>query len=114
MSDKINLNTAAPKDLTQLPGIAKNIAYNIVNHRDRHGFFTHWQELAEVKDFPLEALPRIKERATIDPPPDIRPEDFTNPRHIKPSQIEEVAKKPRGYTKAIRATRRQDRIKPSA
>jgi hypothetical protein len=85
-----------------------------VNHRDRHGFFTHWEELAEVKDFPADALVRIKERASIGPPSGIRPEDFTNPRHIKPGHIEAVAKKPRGYTKAIRATRRQDRVKPSA
>ena len=45
MPAKINVNTASPKELTQLPGIAKNMAYRIVNHRDRHGFFTHWEEL---------------------------------------------------------------------
>lgn len=114
MSDKINLNTASTKELTQLPGVAKNIAYNIVNHRERHGFFTNWEELGEVKEFPIEALERVKERAIIAPPPDIRPQDFTGPRRIKPGHIAEVAKQPKGYTKAIRTTRRQDRIKPSA
>jgi competence ComEA-like helix-hairpin-helix protein len=62
-SCKISINTASTKELTQLPGIAKNLAYRIVNHRNRHGFFTHWEELIEVKEFPAEALDRIKQRA---------------------------------------------------
>jgi competence ComEA-like helix-hairpin-helix protein len=62
-SSKISINTASTKELTQLPGIAKNLAYRIVNHRNRHGFFTHWEELIEVKEFPAEALDRIKQRA---------------------------------------------------
>lgn len=51
MADLININTANAKRLTQLPGIAKNVAYRIVNHRKRHGYFTHWEELLEVKRF---------------------------------------------------------------
>jgi competence ComEA-like helix-hairpin-helix protein len=62
-SSKISINTASTKELTQLPGIAKNLAYRIANHRNRHGFFTHWEELIEVKEFPAEALDRIKQRA---------------------------------------------------
>jgi DNA uptake protein ComE-like DNA-binding protein len=38
-SEKININAASPKQLTQLPGIAKNLASRIVNHRKRHGYF---------------------------------------------------------------------------
>src|ERR1700758_5623627 len=63
---KININTAGTKQLTQLPGIAKNVVYRIVNHRSRHGFFTHWTELLEVKEFPADALDRIKQRATLE------------------------------------------------
>jgi len=63
MSDVININTASTKELTQLPGIAKNVAYNIVNHRKRHGYFTDWKELLEVKDFPERALDRRRPRA---------------------------------------------------
>ena len=111
MPDKININTAKPKDLTQLPGIAKNLAYRIVSHRARHGFFTHWEELAEVKEFPIEDLERIKERATLDRPPDIDPGEFTGPRRVKPVHVEAEKKKPKGYTKDIRSTRRQDRMK---
>ena len=113
MPTLININTATTKDLTQLPGIAKNVAYRIVNHRKRHGYFTHWEELLEVKEFPAESLEQLKTRATIDPPEGILKEEF-GPRRIKPSQIERATKKPKGYTKAIRATRSPDRLKRSA
>ena len=113
MPEKINLNTASTKDLTQLPGIAKNIAYRIVRHRSRHGLFTQWQELLEVKEFPAAALDRIKERATLDPPPDIKPMDFVGSRRVKPSHIAEVTKQTQGYTKKSRSTKRQERLRPS-
>jgi competence ComEA-like helix-hairpin-helix protein len=113
MTTTMNINTATVKELTQLPGIAKNLAYRIVNHRNRHGYFTHWEELLEVKEFPADALDQIKQRANISPPPGILKEEF-GPRRIKPGQIEKVSKKPKGYTKAIRATRNSDRLKPSA
>src|SRR5207248_5188310 len=109
----ININTATAKELTPLPGIAKNLAYRIVNHRNRHGYFTHWQELLEVKEFPAGALDKIKTRANILPPAGILKEEF-GPRRVKTAQIERVRKKPKGYTKAIRATRSSDRFKRSA
>lgn len=101
MISTININTATVKELTQLPGIAKNLAYRIVNHRNRHGYFTHWEELAEVKDFPADALDRIKKRANISPPAGILKEEF-GPRRIKAGHVERERKKPKGYTKAIR------------
>jgi DNA uptake protein ComE-like DNA-binding protein len=66
---KISLNTATPKQLTQLPGIAKDTAYRLVNHRKRHGFFTHWEELAEVREFPVDKIDEIKKSATLKCPP---------------------------------------------
>ena|SRR5438876_11281775 len=113
MKATINLNTAPAKDLTQLPGVSKNVAYNIVNHRKRHGYFTHWEELLEVKDFPEDVLEDLKERATLLPIEGVRPEEF-GPRRIKPTQIARTAKKPKGYTKAIRSTRTPNRLKRSA
>ena len=110
MADIINLNTASAKELTQLPGVAKNVAYNIVSHRKRHGYFTHWEELLEVKEFPPEALERLKERATLLPIEGVRPEEF-GPRRLKPEHLAREAKKPRGYSKAIRTTRNADRMK---
>ncbi len=110
MADIINLNTASAKELTQLPGVAKNTAYNIVSHRKRHGYFTHWEELLEVKGFRAEALDRLKERATLLPIEGVRPEEF-GPRRIKPEHLEREAKRSRGYSKAIRTTRSPDRMK---
>lgn len=113
MAGEININTATAKELTQLPGVAKNIAYRIVSHRKRHGYFTHWEELLEVKDFPEAALSKIKQRANLLPPAGVLPEEF-GPRRLKKGHIEREAKKPKGYTKAIRSTRSSDRMKRSA
>jgi competence ComEA-like helix-hairpin-helix protein len=109
----INLNTASAKELTQLPGVGKNVAYKIVNRRRRHGYFTHWEELLEVKEFPERALDELKKRATLLPIEGIRPEEF-GPRRIKPEHLQREAKKPKGYTKALRSTRSSDRLKRSA
>jgi hypothetical protein len=81
-----------------------------VSHRKRHGYFTHWEELLEVKEFPAGALDRLKERATLLPIEGVRPEEF-GPRRLKPEHLQREAKKPRGYTKAIRTTRSSDRMK---
>jgi competence ComEA-like helix-hairpin-helix protein len=113
MLTPININIATAKELTQLPGIAKNLAYRIVAHRRRHGYFTHWEELIEVKEFPGDSLDEIRQRATIDPPQGILKEEF-GPRRMKASHLEKAAKKPKGYTKAIRTTRSSDRLKRSA
>ncbi|PYV79730.1 MAG: hypothetical protein DMG93_20305 [Acidobacteria bacterium] len=113
MAEPINLNTANPKELTQLPGIAKNVAYNIASHRKRHGYFTHWEELLQVKEFPDKALAQIKKRARLLPIEGVRPEEF-GPRRIRKQHLDRAAKKPKGYTKAIRSTRSSDRLKRSA
>jgi competence ComEA-like helix-hairpin-helix protein len=113
MPTLINLNTASAKELTQLPGIAKNLAYRIVSHRQRHGYFTHWEELLEVREFPEDALGDIKKRASLLPIAGVLKEEF-GPRRLKAKHLERTAKKPKGYTKAVRATRAQDRLKRSA
>src|SRR5581483_3606507 len=110
MTALINLNTASTKQLTQLPGIAKNLAYRIVNHRSRHGYFTHWEELLEVKEFPEHALAEIKKLANILPLEGILKEEFV-PRRVKAQHLLKAARKPSGYTKAIRSTRSPDRLK---
>lgn len=103
---KIDINTAPAKHLTQLSGIGKNIAYNIVNYRERHGWFTHWEELKEVKQFPADRLPEIAAVATLSCPD----ENCSGPRHLRPHLVK-TGKKPAGYTKAIRSTRSSDRLK---
>src|SRR5207248_3094813 len=113
MPDRININNAPTKVLTQLPGIAKNVAYNIANHRKRHGYFTHWEELLEVKEFPRDALPKIKAPSALFPVEGVRAVGLGQ-RRLKSAHLEKAAKKPKGYTKAIRATRSTDRLKKSA
>src|SRR5437868_6123195 len=87
----ININTAGTKELTQLPGIAKNMAYRIVSHRSRHGWFVHWGELAEVKEFPVHKLDAIKQRATLDMPDH---ETASSPRRLTPDHLARDGKKP--------------------
>lgn len=103
---RIDINSAGVGELTQLPGIAKNMAYNIVNHRQRRGLFTTWEELAEVKNFPAEKLDLIKMRAALK----CEDEGFRPPRHIRPNHLERAHHKTAGYTKAMRATRRPARM----
>ena len=108
MTKEIDINTATTRELTQLPGIAKNIAYKIVNHRERHGVFTSWEELKEVKGFPVERLEEIKLRAKLTCPDK---EGCAPPRHVNTTHLEKVRKKPAGYTRAMRSTRRPEKLK---
>ena len=97
---KIDLNSAPVTQLTQLPGISKTLAYRIVNHRQRHGEMTSWEELKEIKDFPAERLAEIQTRATLAcSEPGCAP-----PRHLE-THLEEVRKHPSGFTRKLRATR---------
>src|SRR5207302_7088088 len=89
MAKAVDLNTAGVSELTQLPGVAKNLAYNIVNHRKRHGFFTGWEELTEVKEFPSDRLDEIKARAVLSSPDG--PDAAAPPRHPE-SHLEEEKK----------------------
>lgn len=101
--EKIDINTAVAGELTQLPGIAVNTARAIINHRQRHGFFSTVDELAAVKNFPVERLPEIRERVIL-----TQLEGSAPPRHLR-THILEIQKKTSGYTKALRSTRGKDR-----
>jgi hypothetical protein len=107
MAEKIDINSAPVKDLTQLPGVSKTMAYRIVNHRARHGLFTAWEELLEVKEFPPDRLEALKERALLGGP---QGEDMTPPRHLGRRQIEAVARKGKGQTHKLDTTRRPQRV----
>src|SRR5262249_40361944 len=103
--NRIDINSARVGELTQLPGIAKNTAYKIINHRQRHGLFTYWEELAEEKGFPTEKLGEIQSLAQLGLPADVRPR-----RSVKRAHLERVQKKTRGYTRAMRAERRPAKV----
>jgi hypothetical protein len=110
MADRIDLNTAPPKLMTQLPGISKDLAYRIAEHRARHGWFTAWQELLAVKGFPAKRLDEIKARAILSCPED-RPgqtqTECTPPRHLNAEKIQKH--RDTGYTRKLRSTRGKDR-----
>ncbi|HZR33043.1 MAG TPA: helix-hairpin-helix domain-containing protein [Terriglobales bacterium] len=112
MPTTIDINSATVGLLTQLPGIAKNMAYKIVNHRQRHGLFTSWDEMKEIKGFPTERLPEIKSRATLICPKGEGP--CAPPRHADTSHLEKVEKKPAGYTRKLRNTRSPDKLRQRA
>jgi competence ComEA-like helix-hairpin-helix protein len=99
--DKIDINTAPAQILTQLPGIGIDLAYYIVNHRERHGWFTAWEELLGVKDFPENKLEAIKERAILSCPED-RPGQqqtaCTPPRHLNQDKILDQRNSPQANT----------------
>jgi hypothetical protein len=88
--DKIDINTSPANVLTQLPGISIDLASNIVNHRERHGWFTAWEELLAVKNFPDNKLEAIKGRAMLSCPEDRvgqKVSDCTPPRHLNKVKV---------------------------
>jgi hypothetical protein len=107
---RIDINTARVGELTQLPGIAKNTAYNIVNHRQRHGLFTAWEELMAVKDFPAEKMSEIKMRASLSLPEGAG----SAGRAVKAAHLDRLRKQPAGYTKAARSGRRPGKMHDSS
>ena len=107
---KIDLNAASARLLTQLPGVSKTLAYSIVNHRQRHGFFTSWEELKEVKQFPLDKLDEIKARATLV----CHDVECNPPRRVSSHHVERNRKKPAGFTRKVRATHRAKKAHDTA
>jgi hypothetical protein len=58
-----------------------------------------------VKDFPVACMEQLRERAVLKLPP-----DAASPRRIAKQHLQRTVKKPTGYTKAIRSTRRKDKM----
>jgi hypothetical protein len=110
MANRIDLNTAGEKMLTQLPGVNITIARAIVNHRQRHGWFTAWEELQGVKSFPMDRLEDLKQRAILSCPED-RPGQTlsacTPPRHLNPEKMSRG--NVGGYRRKLRTSRRTEK-----
>ena len=56
-TEHIALNTADTLQLKRVPGIGSYFARSIVRYRDRLGGFASVEQLREIDDFPVEALP---------------------------------------------------------
>ncbi len=58
--EKININTASVKKLSELVYIEKSVAYKIVDYRIANGGIDSFEELLKVENFPIEKIDRIK------------------------------------------------------
>lgn len=65
LSTPLNVNTAGPAALEELPGIGPALAAAIVEHRQRHGLFASVDELVEVSGIGPAKLERIRPLATV-------------------------------------------------
>lgn len=62
--DKIDINTAAEKELVKLTGIGEEIAKRIVEYREANGGFKSIDELKKVKGIGDKKFEAIKEMIT--------------------------------------------------
>jgi len=109
MANRIDLNHASIGQLCELPGVSKTLAYRIVNHRKRHGQLTDWNELAEIRHFPIARLDEIKGRAVLRADEPNR-EGSQARRSGRPQHVQAVRKRPAGYSRRLRSGRRKEKI----
>lgn len=63
---KIDLNDVDARHMTEVPGIGIDLARRIVGWRRKHGGMIHdWEELLNIRGFPIAKLGEIKARATL-------------------------------------------------
>lgn len=67
---KIDVNTAAVEQLTEIKGIGPVIAQRIVDYRQENGRFTSKEQLQEIKGIGPSTLAKIEERITLAPDSD--------------------------------------------
>jgi len=61
----MDLNSADRKLLTQLPGVTKDVAYKIVNYRNRHGGFSNWSDVENAIGFSAARMTVLKGRSFL-------------------------------------------------
>jgi competence protein ComEA len=64
----VDLNTASMADLEGLPGIGRQTAQRIVEHRQKNGPFKKIEELMNVKGIGEKSFLRLKPLITVAPP----------------------------------------------
>ena len=65
MSGPIDLNTATPAELEELPGIGPATATTIVEHREGHGPFASVDDLSEVSGIGPAKLEAIRDLVRV-------------------------------------------------
>lgn len=64
-ADKININTAAADELSQLEGIGDKKAQAIIEHREKNGRFRTAEELTDVSGISASILEKNIERIAV-------------------------------------------------
>ena len=64
--ERININTAATKDLETLPGIGKGLAERIVDHREKYGPFRRPEHLIIVRGISDKRFRALRELITVE------------------------------------------------
>ncbi len=67
---KIDVNTAATEQLTEIKGIGPVIAQRIVDYRQENGRFTSKEQLQEIKGIGPGTLSKIEDQITLAPDSD--------------------------------------------
>jgi competence ComEA-like helix-hairpin-helix protein len=64
--ERININTAATKDLERLPGIGKGLAERIVDHREKYGPFRRPEHLIIVRGISDKRFRALRDLVTVE------------------------------------------------
>lgn len=95
-AEKININTASVKELTQLDRIGPTLAKRIVAYREKHGPFKKSEDIIKVKGIGPKTFKAFKDRITAEKPKKKAPgEDKTAGKpEKKASREDETVGKP--------------------
>lgn len=65
-AERININTAATKELEELPGIGKGMAERIIEHRGKYGSFRRPEHLIIVRGISDKRFRALRDLITVE------------------------------------------------
>lgn len=103
-ADKININTASAKELTQLDRVGPAIAAGIAEYREQNGLFEKIEDIMKVKGIGPKTFEGFKDRITVG-----EPEEKASKEAVKTASQEDKA----AGTKDSGTDKAADENKPS-